>query len=75
VNQLLERLQLANGDKLIATYAERDLLSRELQKLAGRKWCKSVENPLVIELLGEKFNWPQWRAYMASFPKAATGDE
>ncbi len=70
VNRLLESLQLATGDKLNAAYVERDLLSRELQRLAGHAWCKAVENPVKVELLGEAFTWREWNEWKASFPKA-----
>jgi hypothetical protein len=69
VNRLLESLQLATGDKLNAAYVERDLLSRELQRLAGHVWCEAVENPARLELLGETFNWREWHEWKESFPK------
>ena len=75
VNRLLESLQLATGDKLNTAYDERELLSRELQRLAGRVWCKSVENPVRLELLGETFTWREWHDWKASFPKAEAGGE
>ena len=75
VNRLLESLQLATGDKLNAAYVERDLLSRELQRLAGRVWCEAVENPAKVELLGETFTWREWHDWKASFPKAGAGGD
>jgi hypothetical protein len=68
VTRLLAALQLAEGPKLTASWLVMDLLSRELQKLAGRRWCKSAELPVCEVLLGEEYTRRQWREMWKGLP-------
>lgn len=60
VTRLLTGLGLNDGGRLYGDYTVIDLLSRELQKLAGRPQCRSVENPQPTEFLREAWSWTEY---------------
>jgi len=69
LQRLLEALHLAEGDKLEMDYVTQDLLSCELQRAAGRKWCHRVENPST-ELCGETWLRRDFNEYFSTLPRS-----
>jgi hypothetical protein len=69
VNLLLERLDVAKGDRLVCDYPTKQLLSGELQRLVGRRWCRDFENPPPREWLGQPWSWRESNDFSASYPK------
>lgn len=67
VSLLLDKLGLAQGDKLIFDFSTGQLLSGELQRLAGRSWCQEYDAEPCRELLGEKYSRADWDDMMEFF--------
>jgi len=74
VSMLLDALELSQGDKLNASFIQGQILCGELQRLAGRSWCESAENPPDEVLLGEKYTRREWREMWAGLPLPANGN-
>ena len=65
VSMLIHKLDLADGDKLKVDYATQQILSLELQRLAGRRWCHDVDNPpaSVEVMCGHEYTRREFREY------------
>jgi hypothetical protein len=62
LTHLIEKLELADGDKLKVGYLENNILSCELQRQAGRSWCKESDKTLdPVYFLGEQKTGVAWR--------------
>jgi hypothetical protein len=68
---LLDTLALSKGDKLNASFVQGQILCGELQRLAGRSWCQSAENPTPEILLGEEYTRREWRDMWDGLPLPA----
>jgi hypothetical protein len=69
VTEMIHRLGLAEGDRLVLDYPTKQLLSGELQRLAGRRWCRQYEYPPPREWLGHPWSWRESNDFTASFPQ------
>jgi hypothetical protein len=67
LTMLLEKLGLNKGDTLTLDYITGDILSCELQRMAGRSWCRAQTHPLREVVLGEEYTRREWREYLGKF--------
>ena len=65
VSMLIHKLDLADGDKFKVDYATQQILSLELQRLAGRRWCQDVDYPpaSVEVMCGQEYTRREFREY------------
>jgi hypothetical protein len=69
ISMLLDRLDLGHGDVLAMDYSTGQLLSGELQRLAGRSWCEENDKEVCRVLLGETYSRAEWDEMMEFFRK------
>jgi hypothetical protein len=67
VTLLLDKLHLASGDNLTFDFSTGQLLSCELQRLAGRVWCAAYDAEPCRVLCGETYSKEDWNEMMAFF--------
>lgn len=67
-SNLTHRLGLADGPRLKPDFAARQVLSRELQRLAGRRWCRGMDQVARHECCGLTYTAGQWREMWEGLP-------